>query len=191
MTGKSLKRFSFFILLSGILFLAGGCKSDKVPQGNQPTGFELAMTDKDTTTIVNLINHFFQCVESGNVTDAVAMLYMDNANDPNQEPELLDNEHIQRMTGVLKSLPIIDHRIEYIKFNETYSNEVKVSAIIAHAEGDMPEVKTVFYFKPYDYLGNWRLCVVDTNKGDERVIDNNQADSVAKKFEQDMQEKTK
>lgn len=184
---KVLSIFTFFTIFSAFAFV--GCKSDKQKASNA-TGFELAMTDKDTTAIVNLVNNFFQAVESGEITDAVAMLYQDNNNDPYQEPTLLDNDQIQRMTSMLKALPIIEHHIDYVKFNEAYSNEVKVTAIIAKAEGNMPEVKTVFYFKPYDFQGNWRLCVVDSEKGDERIIDNNQADSVSKKFEKEMHDKS-
>ena len=164
------------------------CKGNKAPK-DQPTGFELAMTDKDTTAIVNLVNQFFASVEDGNISDAVAMLYQDCDSDRFEEPQLLDNEQIQRVTNLLKALPVIEHRIDYIKFSETYANEVKVSAIIAHAEDDFPEVKTVFYFKPVDYLGSWRLCLVNSNEGDTRLISNEQADSLQEKFANDMKAK--
>ena len=179
--------FLFLMVLTTFTF--SGCKGDKAKQGNEPTGFELAMTEKDTTAVINLVNQFFGMVESGNITDAVAMLYHDCDSDVYAEPQLLDNEQIQRTTAMLKALPIVAHRIEYIKFSETYSNEVKVSAIIAEAEDGMPEVKTVFYFKPVDYLSNWRLCLVESTSGDSRVISNEQADSLQEKFANDMKAK--
>ena len=180
----------YLLLLTALVtFTLAGCKGDKAPQGNEPTGFELAMTDHDTTTVVNLVNQFFESVESGNVTDAVAMLYHDCDSDVYAEPQLLDNEQIQRITAMLKALPIVAHRIEYIKFSETYSNEVKVSAIMAEAKDGMPEVKTVFYFKPVDYMSSWRLCLVESSSGDRRVISNEQADSLQEKFANDMKAK--
>ena len=185
------KKYLTLLLFATVMsaFIFTGCKGDKAPKGNQPTGFELAMTDQDTTAVVNLINQFFGMVESGNITDAVSMLYQDCDSDVYAEPELLDNEQIRRTTTLLKALPVVNHRIEYIKFSETYANEVKVSAIIAEAEDGMPEVKTVFYFKPVDFMGNWRLCLVNSTEGDQRLISNEQADSLQEKFANDMKAK--
>ena len=183
---------SVSLLLLFVAVSLTGCKSDKTntpTDPNAPTGYELAMTSQDTVNVIHLVDAFFNLVEQGNTTEALAMLYDDNSHDHFDEPLPLDNEHLNQMRKLLTALPIQGHRIEYIKFHETYENEVKVSAIIEPAEGDMPEVATVFYFRPFDYLGDWRLCLMDSGHGNQRIVSNDDADSLQQKFRDDFEQK--
>lgn len=183
---------SVSLLLLFVAVSLTGCKSDKTnapADPNAPTGYELAMTSQDTVNVIHLVDAFFNLVEQGNTTEALAMLYADNSHDHFDEPLPLDNEHLNQMRKLLTALPIQGHRIEYIKFHETYENEVKVSAIIEPAEGDMPEVATVFYFRPFDYLGDWRLCLMDSGHGNQRIVSNDDADSLQQKFHDDFEQK--
>ena len=168
-------------------FALVGCK-DK-PQPADKTGFEMNLTNEDSTNVINLVNTFFEYAEHGKYDEAAAMLYMDNVDSVYEEPQPLDNAHIAKVKQMLSSLPIIRHEINYVKFEQTYSNEVKCTAIIAEAKGDMPEVKTVFYFKPYDYLGSWRLCMIDSYNGDRTIINNEHQDSLTDMYNMQMREK--
>lgn len=168
-------------------FLLVGCK-DK-PKQTDKTGFELNLTNEDSTNVVNLVNTFFECAENGRYDEAAAMLYEDNVDTVYAEPQPLDNEHIAKVKQMLSSLPIIRHEINYVKFKETYSNEVKCTAIIAEAKGDMPEIKTVFYFKPIDYLGSWKLCLIDSYNGDHTIVNNADQDSLTDKYNTQVREK--
>ena len=168
-------------------FALVGCK-DK-PQPADKTGFEMNLTNEDSTNVINLVNTFFEYAEHGKYDEAAAMLYMDNVDSVYEEPQPLDNAHIAKVKQMLSSLPIIRHEINYVKFEQTYSNEVKCTAIIAEAKGDMPEIKTVFYFKPYDYLGSWRLCMIDSYNGDHTIINNEHQDSLTDMYNMQMREK--
>ena len=172
-----------------LVIALAGCKN-KAPEQSQLTEYEQAMTSKDTAAVTHLIDMFFEYWERGEVTNAVAMLYHDNDSDIYAEPQLLDNEQIPVMTAMLKSFPIVGHRIEYIKFNEAHNNEVKVKGIIAPAEGNRPEIATDFYFKPVDYLNGWRLTMINTCDGDQRLINNAKADSMQQRYQQELKEKT-
>lgn len=179
------------VLLMAVVFAATGCKNKQAKEENPFTKFEMALNEHDTTQVTNLVNSFFELVEGEKITDAVAMLYEDCDSDKYGQPVLLDNEKIASVTNLFKSFPIISHRIEYIKFREAWKNEVKVTAVIAEATDSRPEIKTVFYFKPIDYLGSWHLCLVNTNEGDRRIIKNAQADSMTTKYASQLEEKEK
>ena len=186
MKKNTITRIGIALFILALTFTGCGDKP-KQKESNQ-TVFELSMTEKDTTEVANLVNHFFELLETDRVTDAVAMLYQVNPNSE-EKVELLDNANIAKATRLFRSFPIVNHRIEYVKFQGVYSNEVKVSAIIAEATDERPEAKTVFYLKPVDKLGQWCLCLMDTHEGDERIISNEEADSVAEKYTNYQEEK--
>ena len=165
-----------------------GCKSKQDKVEDETTGFEKSMTAEDTATVINLVNTFFDYAEKGNYSEAAGMLYAANDSDNYAEPQLLDNEQMEVVRRTLRSLPIKSHRIDYIKFKDTYSNEVKVTAIIAESHDDMPEIKTVFYFKPFDYMGGWRLCYVDSNNGDIGLVDESKKEVLTKKFNESQEQ---
>lgn len=177
-------RFLYIACLS-ILIIAvlGSCK-EKAPkeEGEEMTGYEKNRTERDSSDVVALIDKFFTFVEEEDYAEAAAMLFKDNPSKVHEMPEPLDNKEMAEVKNMLKSIPIIEHRIDYIKFNQTYSNEVKVTAVIAKAEDKRPEIKTVFYFKPYDYLGTWKLCLLDSGKGDKQLVKGNKRDSIARDY---------
>ena len=176
------------VLLVIIVMALSGCKGRQDNTGDtEVTGFEKSMTAEDTATVIKLVNTFFEYAESGKYADAAGMLYAANDSDNYAEPELLDNEQMEVVRRTLRSLPIKSHKIDYIKFNRTFSNEVKVTAIIEEAHDGMPEIKTVYYFKPFDYLGGWRLCYVDTNNGDTGLVDESQKEALTKEFNADQE----
>ena len=179
------------VLLVIIVFAIVGCQKKQAKENSSLTKFEMALTNQDTVQVTSLVNSFFELVESNQIVDAVAMLYEDCDSDQYGKPELLNNEKIAAVMSLLESFPILNHRIEYIKFSQAWENEVKVSAIIAEATDSQPEIKTVFYFKPIDYLGGWHLCMVNTNEGDRRLIENARADSMANKYYGQLEEKEK
>ena len=180
-------------ILLGILMLVvavfsfSGCKKEK-PQSQQ-TSFEQSLTNKDSTEVTNLVNQFFEYAENGKYADAAAMLYKDDVDSLAKEPQLLDKNDLKEVETSLSALPITSHSIDYIKFSETYANEVKATAVIAPAQGDMPEVKTVYYFKPVNYNGKWMLCLVDSHNGDETIVNSAQKDSMEDQYEEEMRTK--
>ena len=173
-----------YLLFGCVVLALTGCRKDKPVQSNSNlTDYELVMTNEDTLAVTNLVNTFFNYIEHDQLADAVAMLYKMNEDDVFEEPQLLDNDQIAKVMAAYKSLlPIRGHRIDYIKFHDTYNNEVKVTAILEEATEDRPEVTTVIYFKLYDYLSMWRLCTFNSDDGNRRIISNEQADSLQSQF---------
>lgn len=176
------------LFIAIIIAMFTGCKSEK-KQDNK-TEFETSMTVRDTLAVKELVDQFFDLVEQGQLADAAGMVYKTDPHEPYKAPVLLDNEDLQQVMGLLKSIPISSHRIDYIKFNESYANEVKCTAIIEPATDGNPEISTVFYFKPVDVMGNWLLCLIDSRNGDQTIIDRNARDSVEKRFSAESLEET-
>lgn len=175
-----------FLLTISPLFMTS-CK-DK-PKPNPQTTFEQSMTNKDSVAVTGLVNVFFQLAESGRYDEAASMLFKNNVDTVYDEPQPLDNKDMEKVKTLLSSLPIKSHTIDYIKFKEVYKNEVKCTAIIMEAHDNIPEVKTVFYFKPVSYLGKWKLCLVDSHHGDQTVIKANKKDSMQNEYQREMREK--
>ena len=175
-----------FLLIISPLFITS-CK-DK-PKPNPQTTFEQSMTNKDSVAVTGLVNVFFQLAESGRYDEAASMLFKNNVDTVYDEPKPLDNKDMEKVKTLLSSLPIKSHTIDYIKFKEVYENEVKCTAIIMEAHDNIPEVKTVFYFKPVSYLGKWKLCLVDSHHGDQTVIKADKKDSMQNEYQKEMREK--
>ena len=175
-----------FLLIISPLFMTS-CK-DK-PKPNPQTTFEQSMTNKDSVAVTGLVNVFFQLAESGRYDEAASMLFKNNVDTVYDEPQPLDNKDMKKVKTLLSALPIKSYTIDYIKFKEVYENEVKCTAIIMEAHDNIPEVKTVFYFKPVSYLGKWKLCLVDSHHGDQTVIKADKKDSMQNEYQKEMREK--
>lgn len=176
--------------MMALLTMAYGCKDKAKPETGE-TGFEMAVTNADSAAVVQLVDQFFNLAESGGYTDAAAMLYKayTQADSVYMEPEPLDNEALHKMERMLKSLNIKSHHIDYVKFRETYLNEVKCTVFLSEETEGPNAVKTVFYLKPVDYMGAWKLCMMDTKAGDFGVVDGDKRDSMTNTYQQEMREK--
>lgn len=181
------KIFVSFSLLFLLVLSLGSCK-DK-PKQESKTAFEMSLTNQDSVEVANLIDQFFRYVEHGQAADAVSMLVKTNPDDPYAEPRPLDNGEMKEVLRLVNSLPVKSHEIDYIKFSESYENEVKVTAVIRPAQDNIPEVKTVFYFKPVDYLGKWKLSIIDSHSGDRTIVDRNKKDSMESAYKKEMRTK--
>lgn len=178
---KRTKNLLYLFLLVLPLFLTT-CK-EKKKEVIQQTMFEQNMEEKDTTAILNVVDKFFGYLKEGRPTDAAGMLYMKHPQKPYDEPELLDNEQLQKAIATLKSIPVTDYKVDYIKIHESYENEVKCTVTMFKGNGnDKPDAKTVFYLRPVSYLGNWVLCLMDTNSGSNTIVNSKDRDSVATNY---------
>ena len=178
---KRTKNLLYLFLLTLPLFLTT-CK-EKKKEVIQQTMFEQNMEEKDTIAILNVVDKFFGYLKEGRPTDAAGMHYMKHPQKPYDEPELLDNEQLQKAIATLKSIPVTDYKVDYIKIHESYENEVKCTVTMFKGNGnDKPDAKTVFYLRPVSYLGNWVLCLMDTNSGSNTIVNSKDRDSVATNY---------
>ena len=81
------------------------------------------MTGKDTLAVKQLVDKFFTYAKEKNFTEAAGMLYR-AANDLKEEPQPLNNDEMAEVKHMLELFPMVDYRIEYIKFDEANLNEV-------------------------------------------------------------------
>lgn len=186
------KSILFLVPLMLLLLELSSCSScsnkKEQPVGPPPTQFEQGMTAKDTAAVKALVDKFFTFVKEKNFSEAAGMLYRNDETETH-EPELLDNEQMADVKNILESVPMVDYRIDYIKFDEDYQNEVLCNVIIKKAEGDMPEMSTKMFFKPINYMGNWLLCLTNTAYGDKGIVNPDKRDSVEKNYEKKTQRK--
>ena len=182
-----MKSFKIVILLfvSALMLSLSSCNScsskKKEVQGPPPTDFEKGMTAKDTTAVKELVDQFFAYAKEKNFTEAAGMLY--RTTEDSDEPQPLNNDEMAEVKTMLEAFPMVDYRIEYIKFRDSEENEVLCYVIMKKAEGDMPEMSTKMFFKPVNYMGNWVLCLTNTGYGDKGVVDPNKRDSVEKNYQ--------
>ena len=182
-----MKSFKIVILLfvSALMLSLSSCNScsskKKEVQGPPPTDFEKGMTAKDTAAVKQLVDKFFTYAKEKNFTEAAGMLY--RTTEDSDEPQPLNNDEMAEVKKMLETFPMVDYRIEYIKFSDSEENEVLCYVIMKKAEGDMPEMSTKMFFKPVNYMGNWVLCLTNTGYGDKGVVDPNKRDSVEKNYQ--------
>lgn len=185
------KQYNFLFLIVFVVAVVslGGCRSDKPANDNvQPLQpYEELVTNQDTVAVIQLVDRFFGYIMEGHVDDAAAMLYV-AGDDIYDEPMLMDNEEMAQVRQLLETIDIQSYRIDYIKFSEAHNNEVKVTAVIEEAHDGMPDITTAFYFKPQDYLTNWVLCLADSYRGQDAIVDNDSKDSLTQKFQNEVEE---
>lgn len=172
---------AFTSLLLSSLFTACNSKKEKQHTEDEPTEFELAMTNKDTIEVKQLVDQFFTYVKGKNFTDAAGMLYRNDV-DSTREPQPLDNRDMAQVRAMLRSIPMVDYKIEYIKFNEDYANEVLCNVLIQKGENGEPDITTKMFFKPVMVMGKWMLCLTNSEYGDKGVVRPNKRDSIEKDY---------
>lgn len=180
---------SIFMMFALAALFFAGCKDKKqdTVQSNL-TQYEQGLTADDSIQLVAVVDNFFALIENDQLDLAMASLYKANSKDPYGEPQPLTNEEMQEIRKVFEVFPIFGHRIDYIKFFESYLNEVKVSAIFREAKDGMPEGTTTYYLRPINYVGQWVLCPMNTWTGDdEPLVRDEDKDSLTEKFQRDKQ----
>ena len=57
--------------------------------------------------------------------------------------------------------PVLSYKIDYIKFYTPVKNEVKCTIVMQKGESGTPIATSSWYFKLMNYLGGWRLCMMN------------------------------
>ena len=116
---------------------------------------DMIITCKTSKDVINVTNKQYE--------QAVSMLYKLDPEDAWNEPLQLSNEEMSNVVCMLKQIPVLSYRINNIKFKTALMNEVKCTIVMREADGTVPEAANKWYFKPVNYLGGWRLCLMDSN----------------------------
>ena len=185
------KRDLYLLIVVALLFASavglGSCGKKKEKPATEFTEFEQGLNSQDSVAVRNLVDQFFGYVKKEDFASATSMLYRTDPQNPKAEPQLLNNEEIKAVEQLLRAVPMVDYKIEYMKFSESYRNEVLCSVIIKKGDGKkVPDVRTKMFFKPMRYLGQWCLALMNSEWGDQQVIKVNKRDSMAKEYSDEL-----
>lgn len=175
-----MKKFFSLLILGSALFLAScnSCsKKEANTAANAPTEFESKLTDADTTAVKKLVGTFFEHAMAERYHEAAGMLYHRQVGD-GQAPEQLNNEQMQDVVNFLKTIPVEDYSIEYMKFQFQGNNEVKCKVIMQRGQNGAPDATTYFFFTPIYFMNHWCLILTDSPSGERPVSDEEDRDSL-------------
>lgn len=99
--------------------------------------------------------------KNGQLESAAAMLYKADSADVWNEHIQLDNNELHQVAKMLESFPVLSYKIDYIKFYTPVKNEVKCTIVMQKGESGTPIATSSWYFKLMNYLGGWRLCMMN------------------------------
>lgn len=158
-----MKRIRPFSILLCMLALTAACRQEK-NAGDIPGAYPaMLLSQKDTATVLGLVNRFMTFAQNKEYAEAAAMLCKMNASGAGHAPEALDSEDMRRVRTLFGLFPVRGYKIDKIQFKEAEDNEVRCTVYFT---GDK---KTNWYFKPVRYLGNWKLCMKDSGTGDKAI----------------------
>ena len=175
-------KYIFAWVLAGLLLaLNTSCKKNVKPAKNL-TSFEVSMSNKDSAEVAALVGNFFDNVKSNQIDRALSMLYQTPLDNVEGQPKPVDGEEKAKVRTLFTSLPILQYQIDYIKFNQAYSNEVKCTLTVGTAGNDHQDLSTRFYFKPVKYNEQWYLCLLNSEHGDMGIVPGKSKDSLEKDY---------
>lgn len=131
----------------------------KIKQQTPSADSEMVLAKQDTLQVMSLVAEFMNALKDKRYADAVVMLHKIDPKSPYSEPELLDNEEIEKTMAELKLFPIRKYEILEYKFRIAYDNEVKCSVEIEPTSLEQESMKLNFRLTPVRYFGNWMLCL--------------------------------
>ena len=131
-----MKKLTYFLLfiLTALITSCSSC-SNKQEQTNKddfdiPTEFEEKLSGKDTAEVKEMVAVFVEHLKNERYYDAAGMLYRFVRENGERFPQLYDNDDIERFVKVHQLLPVVDYKIEYMRFREADSNEVCITIIM-------------------------------------------------------------
>ena len=150
---------ALFICLLGLFACQPTNKSGK-GSTEEPTterSFTDGLTKEDTLAVEQLVNTYMTYAKNQEYSQAAAMLFKPNPEDAWYEPVQLDNEEMARVIALLKQFPIADYQIAQIEFRTAIDNTVKCTI----APKEASKTPRNLTFRPMNYLGGWRLCLMN------------------------------
>lgn len=162
-----MRKLTFAFVLTTILLGLSSCQStDKKKVVSEmaqqhANDFVSGLVKEDTAAVKDLVDKFMNFVQNNQYGQAVAMLYKLDLEDAWNEPLQLSSEEMESTVKMLKQIPVLSYRISNIKFESALKNEVKCAIVMRKGDETASEAVNNWYFKPVNYLGGWRLCLMD------------------------------
>ena len=136
------------------------CQSaDKNQQKDSDTtelnSFVSGLVKEDTTSVEKLVNTYMTYAQNKQYSEA-AMLFKPDTTDIWNVPVPLDNDEMESVKAVLKRFPVLSYKITNMEFRTAVDNEIKCSFVM----NDSLNITSSWTFRPMNYLGGWRLCLM-------------------------------
>lgn len=152
-------RIIYILFVVTTFFLASCSQKQKSKEG--VPNVKMALASHDTLQVTNLVIQFMDALQNKRYADAVVMLHKVDAESPYSEPELLDNNELEKTIDHLKRFPIRAYHIKEINFKIAYDNEVKCIIETEPSVVGQQSMNLNFSLKPVRYLGHWSLCLYE------------------------------
>lgn len=177
-----MKKLSYLLILCIAVFFASctSCRHNdpQVDPLDVPTEFENNLTAADTSKVKEIIALFVQKVQEGQFYDAAGMVYRHEYVQGKQIPRVLNNDEIERLVTVYKMFPIVDYKIDYMRFREKELNEVCISIIMKKGENGKPDATSKMFFNPIYFHNKWCLVLDDSHQGTDTFVPVQKRDSM-------------
>ena len=179
-----MKKLTYFLLfiLTALITSCSSC-SNKQEQPNKddfdiPTEFEEKLSGKDTAEVKEMVAVFVEHLKNERYYDAAGMLYRFVRENGERFPQLYDNDDIERFVKVHQLLPVVDYKIEYMRFREADSNEVCITIIMKRGANGEKDDTSKMFINPIYYHNKWCLVMNDTFHGANTVVPIEKRDSM-------------
>lgn len=171
-----MKKLSYLLLLCVAVFFAS-CSScshrgqeENIDPLDVPSEFEKGLTAADTANVKELIGVYMAHIQRGEFYDAAQMVYRQEEVQSKIIPRELNNEEIERLVTVYKLFPVIDYKIEYMRFREADLNEVCISVTMQKGKNGEPDATSKMFFNPIHFHNAWRLVLDDSHQGTDTFV---------------------
>lgn len=179
-----MKKLSYLLLLCVAVFFAS-CSScshrdqqENIDPLDVPSEFEKHLTSADTASVKELIGVYMAHMQRGEFYKAAEMLYRQEEVKSQLVPRELNNEEIERLVKVYKLFPVLDYKIEYMRFREADLNEVCISVVMQKGKNGQPDATSKMFFNPIHFHNAWRLVLDDSHQGTDTFVPVEKRDSM-------------
>lgn len=182
-----MKKLSYLLILCIAVFFASCSSCSHKDQSNVdpldiPTEFEEKLTDADTAKVKELIGVFMSHMQEGKYFEAAEMVYRQEEVRSQLIPRELNNEEIDRLVNVYKLFPVVDYKIDYMRFREAGLNEVCITVIMQKGQNGAPDATSKMFFNPIYFHNAWRLVLDDSHQGTDTFVPAAKRDSMRRVY---------
>jgi hypothetical protein len=144
--------------------LGVACQSGKPKAEEAPVSFtetNMVVSAADTLAVATDVNRFMTLAKEKKYSEAASTLFKMVRGPLELQPEPLDNEEMQQVINLLKTFPVRQYSLDYIRFSHAERNEVRCTITVDTGTDEAP-FTTALFFNPMRYLGVWKLCLKAT-----------------------------
>lgn len=178
-----MKKLSYLLIFSICLIFAS-CSScshkenQSVDDLDIPTEFEEQLTESDTADVKALIATYIGHIQNNRLYEAAGMVYRQEMRHSKLFPRELDNDEMERLVNIYKLFPVLDYKIDYMRFREAGLNEVCVTVIMQKGENGKPDATSKMFFNPIYHANKWCLVLDDSHQGTNAFVPAAKRDSM-------------